>query len=323
MTKHNILVTGGCGFIGTQVANKLYELGHNVTIVDRNITNQNSKIKTIKDDYLIHLLTPPFIKYDTIVHLAAEHIVPQSLLEPEKYYTNNVVKLKSMLGHMVDTGIKNIIFSSTGNLYGRQRINNTLKEDMYYDPQNPYASSKVACELIIRDYANAYGIKYVNFRYFNVVGADPTCRFGYTQRPATHIIPVLCNKIKNEGIFQIFGNDYPTKDGTCIRDYVHVADIATAHVKAIDFLDAGNSNDTFNLGGGSLGISVKDLIDHVSIVLNKVPVVEYMGRRTGDPAMLVANIDKAKQILNWEPEYNIRDAILHAWNWETKFETDK
>jgi UDP-glucose 4-epimerase len=322
MRRHNILVTGGCGFIGTQVVYKLHEEGHKITIVDKNTQNWNGPGEVIESDYCDFIKTNT-TKFDTIVHLAAEHIVPQSLSEPAKYYTNNVVKMQVMLDHMVAIGIKNIVFSSTGNLYGRQGRALYLKEDMYYDPENSYASSKTAGELMIRDYARAYGIKYITFRYFNAAGADPECRFGYTQRPATHVIPIICNKIMNNEVFQIFGNNYATKDGTCVRDYIHVSDLAEGHVQAIEFLNAGFSNEIFNLGGGTGGISLTELVKYAGEVVGKEPIYEYVAPRKGDPAILTACIDKAKNILHWEPQYNIKDIISHAWNWEKKFETSK
>jgi len=320
MKKHSILITGGSGFIGTQLVHELHEHDHNMVVMDRDVKHWNIPATIIQDDFYRFL---PMCKahYDTIIHLAAEHIIPHSLSNPEKYYANNVVKMKVLLDHMVSHGIKNIIFSSTGNLYGRNGLTGSLKEDMYYDPQNPYASSKVAGELMIKDYARAYGIKYIIFRYFNAVGADPNCRFGYVQRPATHVIPILCNKIINGEVFSIFGNDYPTKDGTCVRDYVHVADVARAHTLAIDLFDKNMANQIFNIGGGSNGISIKDLVQYAGEVIGKEPVIEYTSRRLGDPAILVADITKAANLLNWGPKYNIKDAILHAWNWEKKFET--
>lgn len=315
-----ILVTGGNGFIGSQVVTSLVEAGHDVTIVD--LVGKKSGVPGvyIERDYYAYF-TYNTIKFDTVVHLAADHIVPLSVTKPDEYYVNNVVKMKDMLDAMRDTGIKNIIFSSSGNVYGRQGAAGVpLTEDLYYDPENPYASTKVAGELLIKDYARAYGINYVNFRYFNAGGADPLCRFGYIQRPATHVIPILCNKILNKQTFTIFGNDYPTHDGTCVRDYVHVADIATAHLKALEFFDNGGKNETFNLGGGSDGISLNQLVEHASKVVGIEPVVEYSSRREGDPAMLIANISKARKILGWEPKYDIRQTITHAWNWEKKFD---
>lgn len=225
-----------------------------------------------------------------------------------------------MLDSIVATGIKNIVFSSSGNTYGRQGANGLLVEDSYYDPENPYASTKVAGEMLIKDYARAYDLNYVNFRFFNAAGADPACRFGYTQRPATHVLPILCNKIIKGEIFTIYGTDYNTPDGTCVRDYVNVADLARAHQCALELFDKGPAREAFNLGGGSKGVSVKDLVQHTGDILGITPVVEYAGRREGDPAMLVADISKASRILNWRPVYDIRDTIKHAWAWENKFE---
>lgn len=321
--KNKILITGGGGFIGTQVAWELDAYGHDVTIVDRNPPIHNFPGIYRVSDYL-DFFTKNETHYDTVIHLAAEHLVGQSVTEPGKYYTNNVIKMKLMLDLMVSQSIKNIIFSSSGNVYGRQGDRGfPLREDLYYDPENPYASTKVAGEMLIKDYSKAHGINYVNFRYFNAGGADPDCRFGYIQRPATHVIPLLCNKVLNGEVFQIYGTDYYTDDGTCVRDYVHVADLAKAHVEAVEFLNNGNKNETFNIGGGSNGISVMDLIEVISGIVGVEPNVEHAPRRQGDPDILVADITKAKKMLNWEPAYTIYDMVRHAWNWEKTFETSK
>jgi UDP-glucose 4-epimerase len=317
--QHKVLITGGAGFVGTQVAWELHEAGHEVTIVDRNHPKHAFPGVYRIADYLDFLKTNEQT-FDTIIHLAAEHLVEQSVTEPEKYYANNVVKTKAMLDIMCERKIKNIVFSSSGNVYGRQGTRGALTETLYYDPENPYASSKVAGELMIKDYSRAYGLKHVIFRYFNAAGADPKCRFGYVQRPATHVIPILCNKILNEETFPIYGNNYPTLDGTCVRDYVHVADLARAHNKALELFDGEIANQTLNIGGGSEGISVKQLVYYASSIVKKEPIVEYMVRRVGDPARLVADISRSRVILDWEPKYDIRDIIYHAWAWEQKNE---
>ncbi len=317
--QHKVLITGGGGFVGTQVAWELAEAGHEVTIVDRNHPIHPFPGVYRIADYLDYIQITGQT-FDTIIHLAAEHLVEQSVNEPEKYYENNVVKMKAMLDIMRERRIKNIVFSSSGNVYGRQGSRGALTETLYYDPENPYASSKVAGELMIKDYSRAYGLKHVIFRYFNAAGADPKCRFGYVQRPATHVIPILCNKILNEEIFPIYGNNYPTPDGTCVRDYVHVADLSRAHNKALELFDGEIANQTLNIGGGSEGVSVKDLVYHASSIVKKDPVIEYMIRRVGDPARLVADISRSKVILDWEPKYDIRDIIYHAWVWEQKNE---
>lgn len=322
MKYHKVLITGGGGFVGTQVAWELAEKGYDITIVDRaNPIHKFPGIYRVKD--YLEFLNNDKTRYDTIVHLAADHIVPVSVTEPSKYYENNVLKMKAMLDIMVERKIPNIIFSSSGNVYGRQGMSGSLQEDSYYDPENPYASSKVAGELLIKDYAHAYGIKYVTFRYFNAAGADPRCRFGYTQRPATHVIPIMCNKILNNEEFEIFGDDYPTMDGTCIRDYVHIADLARAHSLAIEYLASGRANETFNLGGGSAGVSVRDLLMHTGNIIGGTPNFRISPRRQGDPAILVASIRKAEALLGWKPEYKITDAIQHAWEWEKTIESNK
>lgn len=315
----NILITGGGGFVGTQVAWELADAGHTVTIVDRNNPRHNPPGIYRVRDYL-EFLDKTDEKFDTIIHLAAEHLVEQSVTEPEKYYTNNVVKMKAFLDIMVRRKIKNIVFSSSGNTYGRQGANGPLSENLYYDSQNPYASSKIAGELLIKDYSRAYGLKNVTFRYFNAAGADPDARFGYTQRPATHVIPILCNKILKGEKFTVYGNDYPTHDGSCVRDYVHVKDLAEAHLKAIDYLDAGGESVTLNAGGGNNGVSVIELIRYAEFVVGKEANFEIGPRRTGDPAVLIADITKAYEVLGWSPKYTIKDTIRHAWNWENKFE---
>ena len=318
---NNILISGGSGFIGNQVAHELHKQGHQVTVVDRKVKHWDTPFNVFEDDFLNYIAHDDS-QYDTIIHLAAEHLVEQSVTEPSKYYTNNVIKMKGMLDHMVARGINNIIFSSTGAVYGKQGKLGLLTEDMNYDPENTYASTKVAGEMMIRDYAKAYGINYVNFRYFNVAGADTDCRFGYIQRPATHVIPILCNKILNEETFSIYGNDYSTPDGTCVRDYVHVADLATAHIKAIEYLNEGKENNTFNIGYGNGGISVKQLVECAAEVVGKTPIIEYKERRAGDSVVLVADTTKAQTVLGWRPQYKINDIIRHAWNWESKLKTN-
>ncbi len=315
MTQNKILITGGGGFVGTQMSWELATAGHDITIVDReNPKHYFPGIYRVAD--YLDFITNTDEKFDTVIHLAAEHLVEQSVSEPEKYYTNNVVKMKGLLDVMVARKIKNIIFSSSGNTYGRQGATGILGENLYYDPENPYASTKVAGELLIKDYAKAYGLKYVTFRYFNAAGADPHARFGYVQRPATHVIPILCNKILNDEPFIIYGSDYPTKDGTCVRDYVHVQDLARAHVLAVNLFDKQKANQTFNLGAGSGGVSVNELVATAARIVGKTPTVVYEGRRAGDPAQLVADISKAEVILDWIPKYGILETVAHAWTWE-------
>jgi UDP-glucose 4-epimerase len=319
--KHNVLITGGGGFVGTAVATELVKHGHNVTIVDRLPKRHNvDGTIYIEQDFIEYIINKVYeAQYNTIIHLAAEHLVEQSVVYPSVYYANNVQKMQTMLDVCASIGIENILFSSSGNVYGRQGSKGAaLTEDLYYDPENPYASTKVAGELMIKDYAKAYGIRYVNFRYFNAAGADPECRFGYVQRPATHVIPILCNKILNDEIFTIFGNTYATKDGTCVRDYVHVTDLARAHSLALALLDSGEKNHTFNIGAGSGGISVNELVNIAGDIVGQPPTVIYASPRAGDPSCLYADISKAEALLGWKPVYTIHDSVKHAWAWENK-----
>ena len=316
-----ILVTGGAGFIGKGVVKALANQGAEITVIDRDPSTWcfNSDVADVLPmDYADYFVTEQRIgRFDAVVHLAAEHLVEKSVTEPAEYYTNNVVKTKVMLDNMLRLGIKNILFSSSGNVYGRQGANGPLTEDLYYDPENPYASSKVTGEMMIKDYAKAYGLNYLNFRYFNAAGADPEGRFGYTQTPATHVIPILCRKIMEKTPFVIFGDDYPTVDGTCVRDYVHVADIAEAHVLGINYLLDGGASKTLNLGGGA-GVSVQQLAACAGTLLGEFPLISYAPRRAGDPAKLTANIKLAADTIGWKPQYDVSSCILHAWHWEKK-----
>jgi UDP-glucose 4-epimerase len=315
MKNAKVLITGGAGFIGTQIVHKLREAGANVAVVDRNITDWNMPCTLILSDYLEYFKTIQDGMYNTVIHLAAEHLVEQSVYSPGRYYENNVVKMKTMLDLAPKLGINNFIFSSSGNIYGRQGALGPLTEDMFYDPENPYASSKVAGELLLKDYSKAYKLKHVTFRYFNAAGADPNYRNGYTQEPATHVIPALCRRTHRREVFNIFGTDYLTRDGTCVRDYVHIDDIAQAHVNAVDYLLNQGESVTLNIGGGSNGVSVKELITHTEEITDTKLIVYHRSRRTGDPTQLIANISKAKSVLGWEPKYNVKDCIRHAWEW--------
>jgi len=314
---NKILITGGGGFIGNQTAWALAARGYDITIVDReNPRHMPAGLYKVIDyaEFFNNLEE----KFDTVIHLAADHIVHKSTEIPSEFYENNVVKMKVMLDKMVELGMNKIIYSSSGGIYGSQGGSALLPETLPYSPINPYASTKAAGELLIRDYSKAYGLKYVNFRYFNAAGADPSLRFGYVQNPATHVIPILCKKILTGEEFSIYGNDYDTFDGTCVRDYVHVADIANAHVLAVEFLCGDKGSETLNLGSG-VGISVYTLVKFAEKLTGKKLNISYKERRPGDPAVLTADIHRAKSVLDWAPNYNIEDMLEHALGWEKKY----
>lgn len=313
-----VLVTGAAGFIGRQTVKELVKQGYEVFGIDR-VDSQWLR------DFLPsgHFVQDEFYKIpsymgkqvNSIIHLAADHIVPASMMNPQGYYDNNVIKMMSLLQAMSYYDIRDIVFSGSSSVYGNGCKGEALTEDMPIDPMSPYASTKVIAELMLKDYAHAYGLKYVSLRYFNAAGADPECEVGYTQDPATHLVPIMCRKLQNDEAIDIYGDDYPTTDGTCIRDYTHVRDLATAHIKAVDYLRDGGSSEIINLGGGN-GESVLTMVQKFSIIANEDLRYNIADRRAGDPAMLFADITKAKVLLKWEPQYTTNDILQHAWSWE-------
>lgn len=316
MTK--ILVTGGCGFIGQSVVNRLYRAGHDITVVDRNTSRGVSvPVPVIQDDFYDFVNTTDE-KFDTIVHLAASHEVELSTKYPRQFYNNNVAKTIGLLDLMSQGLIADhIVFSSSGAVYGNT-YTGILNEADPYQHTNSYASTKIAGELAILDYARAYNIGYTIFRYFNAAGADPKGNYGYVQRPATHAVPILCNCAINEKRFTIFGNDYKTSDSTCVRDYVHIEDIASAHVASIDHYWQTKNSEVFNIGTG-LGVSMLELVNIAEKAYGK-PIDYAIGqRRPGDPARLVSDTDKIRSVLGWRPAYFIDDIINHSLNWQKKW----
>jgi UDP-glucose 4-epimerase len=309
----NVLITGGCGFIGTQLVFELNAIGHTVTVVDHSIRDRSLPATLINADYA-EFLSYNRIKFDLVIHNAAEATVQPSLHSPSTYYENNVIKMKTMMDAMVRSGIKNIIFSSTGNIYGNQ-TESLLKEDLPYSPVNAYASTKVVGELMIKDYARAYGINYLIFRLFNISGADPSGKCGYFRRPYAHLIPTVCRNILDASVTTVYGN--------AVRDYVHVQDIATAYSSGIDYLLGGGAGEVINLGGGKAGVSTMKIIQTAEAVIGLHPRIVEHEAREGDPVCLRADITKAHRVLDWKPKYSIEDMIFHAWNWERKYETNK
>lgn len=319
-----ILVTGGAGYIGSHTVKLLSERGYDVRVFDNLSTGSRRAVqdgRLIEGDMLnICDLRDAFSRYrpDAVVHFAAKIIVPESVQHPLKYYTNNVLGTLNVLRVMEEYGVGKFIFSSTAAVYGEPE-NVPIAEDAPLAPINPYGSGKAVVEGVLRDISLAGSLKYVALRYFNVAGADPGGTLGETKEDATHLITMCVRAAaeKRDKLF-VFGTDYPTADGTCIRDYIHVTDLAKAHVLALEHLFAGGASNVFNCGYGK-GFSVKEIVDEAKKVTGVDFSVELVGRRAGDPAELVADSSKIKETLKWEPEYDdIGFIIKTAWEWEKK-----
>lgn len=320
-----ILICGGAGYIGSHVNKQLYKEGYE-TIVFDNLAHghreavkwghfEQGDLKNISD--IEHVFQN--YKIDTVFHFAAFAYVGESVQEPEKYYYNNVVNTLNLLKVMMKYGCHRIIFSSTCATYGEpERL--PITENMPQRPINPYGATKLMVERIFRDYT-VYGLKFVVLRYFNAAGADPEGEIGESHDPETHIIPLMLDVVKGKRIeFKVFGTDYDTADGSCIRDYIHVFDLAIAHLLALHYLEAGGKSDFFNLGNEK-GTSVLEVIQAVKRVTRKEFKVRYAERRSGDPARLVGSSRKAKRILGWNPVYGDIDKIVeHAWKWHENAE---
>lgn len=321
----NILVTGGAGYIGSHTCKTLAQAGYCPIAYDNLTYGHTWAVKwgpfeegDIADR---KRLDEVLKKYDpiAILHFAAFAYVGESVRNPAKYYKNNVVGTLSLLEAMRESQIGKIIFSSTCATYGIP-CEVPITEDHPQNPINPYGSSKLMVEKILKDYDTAYGIKHINLRYFNAAGADPENEIGEVHDPETHLIPLAidaANRISND--VNIFGTDYPTKDGTCIRDYIHVTDLADAHVKALDYLMTTNRSDSFNLGCGS-GISVKDVIKAIRQVSNSDFMIIEAKRRDGDPPILISSSGKASELLKWRPKYSSIEIIVEtAFKWQVQW----
>lgn len=324
MAKTKVLVTGGAGYIGSHAVLALQQSGYEVVILDNLVYGHQDLVDSVLKTELVvgdtndrALLDELFQKHDfaAVMHFSAYAYVGESVQAPDKYYRNNVVGTLTLLEAMRDAGIKQFVFSSTCATYGNpEKI--PLTEDHPQNPINPYGATKLMVERILKDFDVAYGLRSVCFRYFNAAGADPEGRLGEDHNPETHLIPlVLMAAMGKRASVSIFGLDYPTPDGTCIRDYIHVTDLATAHVLGLEYLLKGGNSDVFNLGNGN-GFSVKEVIDTARRVTGKeIPVVES-DRRPGDPPVLVGSSAKAIDILGWQPQYaDLEQILAHAWQW--------
>jgi UDP-glucose 4-epimerase len=327
MSNPTVLVTGGAGYIGSHTVLALKKAGYQVVILDNLIYGHQDLVETVLQVGLIQgdigdrpLLDKLFADYNiqAVLHFAAFAYVGESVTNPAKYYRNNVASTLNLLEAMVAANIKSFVFSSTCATYGHpQQI--PIPEDHPQAPINPYGMSKLMVEQILTDFDQAYGLRSVRLRYFNAAGADPNGQLGEDHNPETHLIPlVLMAALGKRETITIYGTDYKTPDGTCIRDYIHVTDLAQAHVLGLEYLFNQGETAVFNLGNGD-GFSVREVINAARRVTGRTIPVEEGFRRAGDPAILIGSADKARKILNWEPRYADLDVILqHAWNWHLK-----
>lgn len=317
-----ILVFGGAGYIGSHTALELIRAGEEVVIADNLLTGFRAAVPEgakfyegdIRDRaFLDDLFTKE--KIDAVIHFAACSLVGESVNLPLKYYDNNLCGTKVLLDAMVAHDVKQIVFSSTAATYGEPEHIPILESDRT-EPTNPYGETKLAMEKMFKWTAKAHGLRYVSLRYFNACGADATGTIGEAHNPESHLIPLILQvpNGKREAI-SIFGTDYDTPDGTCIRDYIHVTDLAQAHILAVKYLAEGNDSNIFNLGNG-VGYSVREVIETARAVTgHPIPAVESP-RRAGDPARLVASSVKAREVLGWNPTHDsLEEIIADAWRW--------
>ncbi len=322
-----ILVTGGAGYIGSHAVLALQQAGYDVLVLDnlvyghREIVEDVLKAKLIVGDTNDRaLLDEVFTQHAiaAVMHFSAYAYVGESVSEPAKYYRNNVIGTLTLLEAMLAANVKNFVFSSTCATYGEPQWI-PLTEDHPQNPINPYGMTKLMVEKILADFDTAYNFRSVWFRYFNAAGADPNGLLGEDHNPETHLIPlILQTALGQRESISIFGTDYPTEDGTCIRDYIHVTDLATAHILGLEYLLKGGKSDMFNLGNGN-GFSVRQVIETAQAVTGKDIKAVECDRRPGDPPVLVGSSDKAKKILGWSPQYSdLKQIVAHAWTWHQR-----
>jgi UDP-glucose-4-epimerase GalE len=315
-----ILVVGGAGYIGSHTARVLRKAGLEAVIYDNLSTGFDFLAKgfemVVGDVHDRKKLLEAVKQSDAVMHFAANHYVGESMVNPQKYYRNNVEGGLSLLNTIVEAGKQStvVIFSSTCSVYGAPS-KMPITEDYPLTPVNPYGVSKVFFEQALQSYDTAYGIRYASLRYFNAAGADESGEVGECHDPEPHLIPLALRAAAGFGPeLQVYGTDYPTPDGTCIRDYTNVVDLAEAHVKALQYLQAGNPSFTVNLGTGE-GSSVKEVISTVEEVTGKNVPRKIVPRRPGDPPALVADPKKAHEMLNWKAMRSLRDSVSTAWKW--------
>ncbi|HVF46593.1 MAG TPA: UDP-glucose 4-epimerase GalE [Pyrinomonadaceae bacterium] len=315
----DILVTGGAGYIGSVVVEQLLEKGHAVTVYDNLSKGHRDAVhpdaQFVQGDVadggtLSQILNRNNI--EAVIHMAASSLVGESVQFPEKYRQNNVVAGQVLLDGMASCGVDKIVFSSTAAVYGEPE-RQPIVESLRTEPTNPYGETKLEFEGLLKRYAEDVGLRFASLRYFNAAGA--TQRNGERHDPETHLIPLVLKAVLGQiPHVEVFGTDYPTRDGTCVRDYIHVVDLARAHILALDVLDA--RSEIYNLGCGGDGYTVREVIDTASAVTGVLIPEKLSGRRAGDPAVLVASSQKIKRELGWEPEFQDLGLIIEsAWSW--------
>jgi UDP-glucose 4-epimerase len=321
----SVLVTGGAGFIGSHMVLELLDAGEDVVVLDNLSTGHRWAVPAeanfiegdVGDRNLLRRLFMSH-KVDAVIHFAGSIVVPESIADPLGYYLNNTCKSRNLIAATVEARIPHFIFSSTAAVYGMPEAN-PVGEDAKLEPISPYGSSKLMTEIMLRDTARASDLRYVALRYFNVAGADPKGRSGQSTPRATHLIKVASEAALGKRPFlEVYGTDYPTPDGTCIRDYIHVTDLVRAHLDALRYLRAGGRSEVMNCGYGR-GFSVRDVISAVKHGSGIDFDVRFAPRRPGDPAALVAGADRVRSLLGWKPRLDDLDTIVgHALAWEKR-----
>ena len=319
-----ILVLGGAGYIGSHTVYELIDAGRDVVVADNLLTGFRAAVHPKARFYQLDIRDRSALdelftkeKIEGVIHFAASSQVGEAMSDPLKYYDNNLHGTMVLLQAMVAHGVDKIVFSSTAATYGEPERVPILETDRT-DPTNCYGETKLAMEHMMRWVSRAHGLKYVALRYFNACGAHPSGAIGEAHNPETHLIPLILQVPNGQREkISIFGDDYPTKDGTCIRDYIHVSDLAQAHILALDHLLQGGKSDVFNLGNG-VGFTVKEVIDVARAVTGHPIPAETCPRRAGDPAQLIASSKKAVEQLGWKPKYNdLNTIIASAWKWHS------
>lgn len=317
-----VLVLGGAGYIGSHTAYELIDKGEDVVIADNLLTGHEEAVHPKARFYKGDIRDKEFLdnlfkqeKIDAVIHFAANSLVGESMTDPLKYYDNNLYGTMVLLKSMVENNVGKIVFSSTAATYGEPERIPILERDKT-EPTNTYGETKLSMEKMFKWVSKAHGVRYVSLRYFNACGAHISGKIGEDHNPESHLIPLILQvpNGKREAV-SIFGDDYETKDGTCIRDYIHVTDLAQAHILAVKYLNEGNESNIFNLGNG-VGFSVKEVIETARKVTgHPIPAI-LSPRRAGDPAQLIASSEKAKSVLGWKPEHaELEEIIATAWMW--------